>query len=95
VRGAGGLAKWLGIAAIVVLFIVSPIVFTAGFHDQPLFDQLTSFAALFLNFYLLAAAVVVLSWFVYSYAIEPRLRYGRLRRLRAAQGRGSKNVEQI
>jgi len=94
-RGAGGLMRALGIAAIVVLFFASMIVFTPAFHDQPLFNQITTLVGVFFNFYLMAATVVVLGWFVYTYFIWPRLRYHRLLRRRAALGRGNKNVEQI
>jgi lysylphosphatidylglycerol synthetase-like protein (DUF2156 family) len=94
VRNAGGLAKALVIAAIVVLFFVSTVVFSPAFQSQPLTLQITTFAGIFLNVYLFVAAAVVLGWFVYRYFIWPRLRYNRLLRIRAARAQ-SKNVEQI
>lgn len=84
-RRSGGLIKALGIAAIVVLFLVSTILFTPAFQAQPLTDQVTGFVGLFFNFYLLVAAAVVLGWFVYQYFIWPRLRYSKLLRIRAAR----------
>jgi hypothetical protein len=95
VRATGGLGRALGIAAIVVLFLISTVVFTPAFGSQPLVDQATALIGLFFNFYLLTACAVVLGWFVYRYFIWPRLRYNKLLRVRAAQGRGSKHVEQI
>ena len=94
-RGAGGLARALGIAAIVILFLTSPIIFTPAFQSQPIVQQITAFAGLYFNLYLFAASAVVLGWFVYRYFIWPRLRYNKLLRIRAAQGRGRKHVEQI
>jgi uncharacterized membrane protein len=85
VRRSGGLIKALGIAAIIVLFLVSTIVFTPAFQSQPLTDQVTGLVGLFFNFYLLVAAAVVLGWFVYKYFIWPRLRYNKLLRIRAAR----------
>jgi uncharacterized membrane protein len=85
VRRSGGLLKALGIAAIIVLFLVSTIVFTPAFQSQPLTDQVTGLVGLFFNFYLLVAAAVVLGWFVYKYFIWPRLRYNKLLRIRAAR----------
>lgn len=84
-RRSGGLIKALGIAAIVVLFLVSTILFTPAFQSQPVTDQVTGFVGLFFNFYLLVAAAVVLGWFVYQYFIWPRLRYSKLLRVRAAR----------
>lgn len=84
-RRSGGLIKALGIAAIIVLFLVSTIVFTPAFQSQPLTDQVTGLVGLFFNFYLLVAAAVVLGWFVYKYFIWPRLRYNKLLRIRAAR----------
>jgi lysylphosphatidylglycerol synthetase-like protein (DUF2156 family) len=94
-RKVGGLAKSLGIAAIVVLFLCSTVIFTNAFQSQPLGYQISAFIGLFFNFYLLVGSAVVLGWFVYAYFIGPRLRYSRLLRVRESQGRGRKNVEQI
>jgi lysylphosphatidylglycerol synthetase-like protein (DUF2156 family) len=96
VRSAGGgLARALGIAAIIVLFLISTVLFTPAFQSQPVTLQLSAFVGLFFNAYLLVASAVVLGWFVYTYFIGPRLRYSRLLRIRASQGRGHKNVERI
>lgn len=94
-RKAGGLAKALGIAAIVVIFLTSPVIFTPAFQSQPLAQQIAAFAGLFINVYLFVATAVVLGWFVYTYFIWPRLRYNKLLRVRAAQGRGNRHVERI
>ena len=94
-RSAGGLAKALGIAAIIILFITSPVVFSPAFQSQPVAQQISAFIGLFFNLYLFAASAVVLGWFGYRYFIWPRLRYNKLLRMRAAQGRGNKHVERI
>jgi lysylphosphatidylglycerol synthetase-like protein (DUF2156 family) len=94
-RGAGGLARALSIAAIIILFITSPVVFSPAFQSQPIAQQISAFIGLFFNLYLFAASAVVLGWFVYRYFIWPRLRYNKLLRIRAAQGRGSRHVERI
>lgn len=91
----GGLAKALGIAAIIVLFLISTVLFTPAFQSQPVSMQVSAFVGLFFNAYLLVASAVVLGWFVYTYFVGPRLRYSRLLRIRASQGRGSRNVERI
>jgi hypothetical protein len=85
VRAAGGLAKALGIAAIVVLFFISTFVFSPAFRSQPLIDQATALLGLFFNFYLMVACAVVLGWFVYRYFIWPPLRYNKLKRIREAR----------
>jgi hypothetical protein len=94
VRKVGGLAKALLIAAIVIVFVTSPVIFTPAFQSQPLAQQIAAFAGLFVNMYLFAATVVVLGWFAYTYFIWPRLRYNKLIRIRAAR-RDSKHVERI
>jgi hypothetical protein len=88
VRKLGGsLTTLLGMAALVVLFFTSIVIFTPAFQEQPLAQEIVGFAALLFEVYFYVAAAVVLSWFVYREWIGPPLRYNKLRRIRAAQGR--------
>jgi hypothetical protein len=93
-RLGGGLTTLLGIAALVVLFFTSIVIFTPAFQEQPLEQEIVGFAALFFNTYFYVAAAVVLGWFVYRQWIGPQLRYNKLRRMRAAQGRSRTSADE-